>query len=94
MPSPRSSPKTTRSLRTCSALPCIHSISSAPSGSAGKGSGRQEIAAAFFVTPQVVKHRLKLAAVVPALLELYAEDEMTLEKLMAFTVNPDQERQL
>jgi ParB family chromosome partitioning protein len=42
----------------------------------------------------VVKHRLKLAAVVPALLELYAEDEMTLEKLMAFTVNPDQERQL
>jgi len=59
-----------------------------------KGQGNEEIAAAFFVTPQVVKQRLKLAAVAPALLELYAEDEMTLEQLMAFTVNPDHERQI
>lgn len=59
-----------------------------------KGQGDEEIAAAFFVTPQVVKQRLKLAAVAPALLELYAEDEMTLEQLMAFTVNPDHERQV
>jgi len=59
-----------------------------------KGQGDEEIAAAFFVTPQVVKQRLKLAAVAPALLELYAEDEMTLEQLMAFTVNPDHERQI
>ena len=59
-----------------------------------KGQGDEEIAAAFFVTPQVVKQRLKLAAVAPALLEFYAEDEMTLEQLMAFTVNPDHERQL
>jgi len=58
-----------------------------------KGQGGEDIAAAFFVTPQVVKQRLKLAAVAPALLELYAEDEMTLEQLMAFTVNPDHERQ-
>jgi ParB family chromosome partitioning protein len=58
------------------------------------GQGDEEIAAAFFVTPQVVKQRLKLAAVAPALLELYAEDEMTLEQLMAFTVNPDHERQV
>ena len=59
-----------------------------------KGQGDEEIAAAFFVTPQVVKQRLKLAAVAPALLEGYAEDEMTLEQLMAFTVNPDHERQV
>ncbi len=59
-----------------------------------KGQGDEEIAAAFFVTPQVVKQRLKLGAVAPALLELYAEDEMTLEHLMAFTVNPDHERQV
>ncbi|BBU59652.1 chromosome partitioning protein ParB (plasmid) [Mameliella alba] len=59
-----------------------------------KGQGDEEIAAAFFVTPQVVKQRLKLAAVAPTLLEIYAEDEMTLEQLMAFTVNPDHERQV
>ena len=59
-----------------------------------KGQGDEEIAAAFFVTPQIVKQRLKLASVAPALLELYAEDEMTLEQLMAFTVNPDHERQI
>ncbi|MCT4683631.1 MAG: ParB N-terminal domain-containing protein, partial [Roseicyclus sp.] len=59
-----------------------------------KGQGDEEIAAAFFVTPQVVKQRLKLAAVAPDLLEIYAEDEMTLEQLMAFTVNPDHERQI
>ncbi|WP_425053772.1 ParB/RepB/Spo0J family partition protein [Psychromarinibacter sp. S121] len=59
-----------------------------------KGQGDEEIAAAFFVTSQVVKQRLKLAAVAPALLELYAEDKMTLEQLMAFTVNPDHERQI
>lgn len=59
-----------------------------------KGQSDEEIAAAFFVTPQEVKQRLKLAAVAPALLDLYAEDEMTLEQLMAFTVNPDHERQV
>ena len=59
-----------------------------------KGQGDEEIAAAFFVTAQVVKQRLKLASVAPALLDLYAEDEMTLEQLMAFTVTPDHERQV
>ena len=46
-----------------------------------KGQGDEAIAAAFFVTPQVVKQRLKLAAVAPALLDVYAEDGMTLEQL-------------
>ena len=59
-----------------------------------KGQGEEAIAAAFFVSPHIVKQRLKLASVVPALLEVYAEDGMTLEQLMAFTVNPDHERQV
>ena len=59
-----------------------------------KGQGEEAIAAAFFVTPQIVKQRLKLASVAPALLEVYADDGMTLEQLMAFTVNPDHARQV
>lgn len=59
-----------------------------------KGQGEEAIAAAFFVTPQIVKQRLKLASVAPALLEVYAEEGMTLEQLMAFTVNPDHARQV
>ncbi|MFV0408371.1 MAG: ParB/RepB/Spo0J family partition protein, partial [Paracoccus sp. (in: a-proteobacteria)] len=58
-----------------------------------KGMGEAEIAAAFFVDAKVVKQRLRLAAVAPALLEVYAEDGMTLEQLMAFTVTQDQARQ-
>ncbi len=50
-------------------------------------------AAAFFVSASVVKQRLKLAAVAPSLHEAYAEDEMTLDQLMAFTVNPEHQRQ-
>ena len=41
----------------------------------------------------VVRQRLRLAAVSPKLLEVYAEDGMTLEQLMGFTVNPDHVRQ-
>jgi ParB family transcriptional regulator, chromosome partitioning protein len=37
---------------------------------------------------------LKLASVAPALLDVYADDGMTLEQLMAFTVNPDHVRQV
>ena len=59
-----------------------------------KGQGDEEIAAAFYVTAQVVKQRLKLASVAPALLEVYAEDGMTLEQLMAFTVSADHARQV
>jgi ParB/RepB/Spo0J family partition protein len=58
-----------------------------------KGQSEEEIAAVFFVSPNVVRQRLKLAAVSPKLLEVYAEDGMTLEQLMAFTVNPDHARQ-
>jgi ParB family chromosome partitioning protein len=58
-----------------------------------KGMSEEEIAAVFFVGVQVVKQRLKLASVSPKLLDAYAEDGMTLDQLMAFTVNPDHERQ-
>ncbi|GLI95256.1 ParB/RepB/Spo0J family partition protein [Methylocystis echinoides] len=59
-----------------------------------KGNSEEEIAAVFFVSVAVVKQRLRLASVSPALLDVYAEDGMTLDQLMAFTVNPDHERQL
>jgi ParB family chromosome partitioning protein len=58
-----------------------------------KGVGEEEIAARFFVSPAVVKQRLRLAAVSAKLLDVYAEDGMTLEQLMAFTVTNDHARQ-
>src|SRR3546814_10730267 len=58
-----------------------------------KGMTEEAIAAAFFVSVTVVKQRLRLTSVSPALLEIYAEDGMTLEQLMAFTVSPDHARQ-
>ncbi|MFX6214044.1 DNA-binding protein, partial [Acinetobacter baumannii] len=48
-----------------------------------QGQGDEAIAARFFVTPAVVRQRLKLAAVSEKLLALYAEDELTLDQLMA-----------
>jgi ParB family chromosome partitioning protein len=58
-----------------------------------KGMTEEVIAAAFFVSAKVVKQRLRLVTVAPALLEVYAEDGMTLEQLMAFTVSTDHDRQ-
>jgi ParB family chromosome partitioning protein len=58
-----------------------------------KGQSEEEIAAAFFVSPTVVRQRLKLAAVSSKILDAYSEDRITLDQLLAFTVNPDHERQ-
>ncbi|WOJ88366.1 ParB/RepB/Spo0J family partition protein [Methylocapsa polymorpha] len=58
-----------------------------------KGQSEEEIAAAFFVSVAVVKQRLRLASVSPRLLDVYAEDGLTLDQLMAFTVNGDHARQ-
>ena len=58
-----------------------------------KGLGEEEIAARFFVAPTVVKQRVRLAAVSEKLLDVYAEDGMTLEQLTAFTVAGDHARQ-
>ncbi|BEV13205.1 ParB N-terminal domain-containing protein (plasmid) [Asticcacaulis sp. DW145] len=53
----------------------------------------EDIAARYFVSVTVVKQRLRLAAVSPLLLDLYAADELTLEQLMAFSVTGDHQRQ-
>lgn len=58
-----------------------------------KGMTAEAIAAAFFVDVKVVKQRLRLVTVAPALLEVYAEDGLTLEQLMAFTISGDHARQ-
>jgi ParB family chromosome partitioning protein len=59
----------------------------------GHGMSEEDIAARHFVTPAIVKQRLRLASVSPKLHEVYAEDVMTLEQLMAFSVNGDHARQ-
>jgi ParB family transcriptional regulator, chromosome partitioning protein len=58
------------------------------------GMTEEAIAAAFLVGVHVVKQRLRLTAVAPALIDIYAEDAMTLEQLMAFTVTQDHARQI
>lgn len=57
------------------------------------GLSEDDIAARFFVSISTVRQRLRLASVAPSLLEVYGEDDMTLEQLMAFTVNDDHARQ-
>ena len=57
------------------------------------GLSEEDIAARHFVTPAIVKQRLRLASVSPKLHEAYAEDGMTLEQLMAFSVTADHARQ-
>ncbi|MBR1177072.1 ParB/RepB/Spo0J family partition protein [Bradyrhizobium sp. KB893862 SZCCT0404] len=59
----------------------------------GSGMSEEEIAARHFVAPAIVKQRLRLASVSPKLHDVYAEDGMTLEQLMAFSVTADRTRQ-
>ncbi|MBE0705074.1 MAG: ParB N-terminal domain-containing protein [Afipia sp.] len=53
----------------------------------------EEIAARYFVSPNTVRQRLKLANVSPKLLDLYEQDEIRLEQLMAFSISDDHARQ-
>ena len=53
----------------------------------------EEIAARFGVSANVVRQRLRLAAVSPKLMALYREGELALEELMAFAVSEDHARQ-
>ena len=57
------------------------------------GLSAEDIAARFGVTPAVVRQRLKLAAISPALLTLYREGEMNLDQLTAFAICDDHARQ-
>ncbi|MBV1829965.1 ParB/RepB/Spo0J family partition protein [Komagataeibacter sp. AV436] len=58
-----------------------------------KGMSEEEIAAAFFVAPAVVRQRLRLMTVSDKLLEIYEQDGMKLEQLMAFSISDDHARQ-
>ncbi|MGB0083988.1 MAG: ParB/RepB/Spo0J family partition protein [Rhodomicrobiaceae bacterium] len=58
-----------------------------------KGEGEETIAAAFGVTPAVVKQRLRLANASPQLLKAYENDEIKLDQLMAFCLVDDHKRQ-
>ena len=53
----------------------------------------EEIAARYFVSPNTVRQRLKLANVSPKLLDLYEQDEIRLEQVMAFSISDDHARQ-
>jgi len=57
------------------------------------GLSEEDIAARFFVSVSTVRQRLRLASVSPSLLEIYGEDGMTLEQLMAFSVTDNHGRQ-
>jgi ParB family transcriptional regulator, chromosome partitioning protein len=57
------------------------------------GMSEEDIAARHFVSPAIVKQRLRLASVSPKLHDVYADDGMTLEQLMAFAVTGDHARQ-
>ncbi|PDT06841.1 ParB/RepB/Spo0J family partition protein [Rhizobium sp. M1] len=58
-----------------------------------QGLGEEEIAARFFVSVATVRQRLRLTSVSPRLLDLYADDEMKLEQVMAFSITNDHVRQ-
>ncbi|ANK95550.1 MULTISPECIES: ParB/RepB/Spo0J family partition protein [unclassified Rhizobium] len=58
-----------------------------------QGIGEEEIAARFFVSAATVRQRLRLASVSPRLLELYANEDMKLEQIMAFSITDDHVRQ-
>ena len=57
------------------------------------GLSEEDIAARFFVSVSTVRQRLRLASVSPILLEIYGEDGITLEQLMAFSVTDNHARQ-
>jgi ParB family chromosome partitioning protein len=58
-----------------------------------QGMSAEDIAARFGVTAAVVRQRLKLGAVSPALLNLYREGDMNLDQLTAFAITDDHARQ-
>ncbi len=58
------------------------------------GHNVEEIAAAFAVAPRDVRRRLKLAAVHPEILAAFEAGEIGESVLQAFTIEPDQARQL
>jgi ParB family transcriptional regulator, chromosome partitioning protein len=58
-----------------------------------EGTGVEEVAARFGVTATFVRQRLKLANVAPRFIELYREEEITLDQLMALAITDDHSAQ-
>lgn len=58
-----------------------------------RGYGAEEIGARFGVSAHVVRQRLRLGAVSPKLLEIYREEGLNLDQLMAFAIHEDHARQ-
>ena len=58
-----------------------------------QGASHEDIAARFFVSATFVQQRLRLAKVSPKLLDIYEQDGMKLDQIMAFTVTDDHARQ-
>jgi len=58
-----------------------------------RGWGAEEIAARFGVTAHVVRQRLRLGAVSPKLMQVYRDDRLSLDQLMAFAITEDHDRQ-
>lgn len=61
---------------------------------ADAGKAVEDIAARFGTTEVMVRKRLALARVAPALLELYRSEEISFQLLTAFTVSDDHEKQV
>ena len=59
----------------------------------GQGKSVEDVAAAFGVTPLVVKRRMKLATVSPKLMALFREDKVSLDCLMVLASVDDHEKQ-
>ena len=57
------------------------------------GAGVEEIAVCFGITPLTVRRRLKLANVSPKLFELFRQEQMNLDQLMALAISDDHEAQ-
>lgn len=58
------------------------------------GMGVEDIAAALGMPESTVRQRLKLSQVAPEIIKAYRDDEITLEAVMAFTVEDDHTSQL
>ena len=59
----------------------------------GSGLGIEGIAARFGVSAHTVRQRLRLAVVSPALIQIYRDEALTLDHLIAFAVTEDQAAQ-
>lgn len=59
----------------------------------GQGKSVEDVAAAFGVTPLVVKRRMKLATVSPTLMVLFRDDKISLDCLMVLASVDDHEKQ-